>query len=1193
MANSKISKAFKAAVVSSVLVASPVPLSNVATASYASSSQLSRRERLKNALEDAINKTTDQTLLAELNATLTQVKNLRANDLKPLEKTVSDLVKQVNQQQNPQVLPETPAVQQTSAETQPETGDNQHSTLQAPDVLTTAPPSIPETVTTAEQPAEEDQNEVQQPENEQLDISEVPMENSGENSANRSPFNLFDSPSSGSIVHYSIDNSSDDTLPTGSPIKGNPNNSILYPSENSQEGIPSTQNNEFVSLDSNESFSKGSFNTNDIDQVGMESLDQGRQAFWTGIAQYTESEYEENSNDMPQSQVPAEPQTPAEQQTSAEQHPEEEAQNEANPQTVNQQQNETPAAEDNNQQFKDLQIPRSKSLNNLHDKEETQNEQDLSKFLDEYKGVEQDVAALRRSIQNEMVQMGIPVETPVDKIAEEEDDASSPPPANDENIEIVEEEEDTSNEEANRQFVPVPRDTYNGLENDIEFLRSSLQNLIDRPRPGRELPKTPVAQHPEEEAHNEAVEKDERIRQLEAQVQALQEQLAEAQQNTDALNEVNEHFENYITENIGDMAQLQNDIGNTIITYRNELDQLEQDHRLHQQTVTTENQQQNENAKPNQPAVNNEQPAETKTYANAAIQTKGLDENLNELQEGLTAARQTADKAAKQKDQLEEQVKQLQEELDEAEKKVKEAAEAEERAKEAAEKNAQLETRVQRLKEQLTEANKKINNLTAQNTFSEIVIKSKAECLEAQSKAKREADLKIQTLQKELNETRNSYLHSKGEANYHKQTANTLSAQNVDLYVKIKELEEQLKAATQGDSAEVEELQARIKELEEQLNTATQNGNAQLQQITELTNNIQCLNAQIQNLQNRTGQPQNNEQTDTVPGSQTLPPTEENSEDNQIEAQPAEAEQPAEEDQNEAKQQDEDQENKQSDNEDDFSPKKPKNKDKVDFFEEEEDNNQAEDFRKEDEDGGNNDEQQDEALVVQQAENPENQQSDENSNDEDGGDNDEQQEKYEVEDDNEELKSDKGTTSDDDSNSSSYSYDSNSEDGSDKDGSDKDEQHNEPNSQPVNNGQPPETPAETQPAAARNQPQNTTAQGGFWARSVNSLMGTVASFRNSYRAFLQPVSLGQQSNTNTNQQHGNDSNNKDNSPAPTPTGAPAPTGAPDPNPKQTAAPKPPTIDDSQNQYLEQHPFIKFLCAFCTLFTFSLFSSNSK
>ena len=54
-----------------------------------------------------------------------------------------------------------------------------------------------------------------------------------------------------------------------------------------------------------------------------------------------------------------------------------------------------------------------------------------------------------------------------------------------------------------------------------------------------------------------------------------------------------------------------------------------------------------------------------------------------------------------------------------------------------------------------------------------------------------------------------------------------------------------------------------------------------------------------------------------------------------------------------------------------------------------------------------------------------------------------------------------------------------------------------------------------------------------------------------------------------------------------------PTPAPSSKSKQTAAPKSTNIDDSQNQYLEQHPFIKFLCAFFTLCTFSLFFGNSK
>lgn len=1027
MANSKISKAFKAAVVSSVLVASPVPLSNVATASVQQStpnSSLTRRERLKKALEDAINKTTDQKLLAELNAMLNDVNSFRASALTPLEEPVSRLVERVNQQQNPQVLPETPA--------------------------------------------------------EQLDVTNAQPVDQNVNSENQPLVPLFDPLNSSEVSEYnSFD--SDNNIPTGSPInqqKGKLNNSILYQPENSQEGIPSTQNNEFVSLDSNESFSKGSFNTNDIDQVGMESLDQGRQAFWTGIAQYTESEYGENSNDMPQPQVPAEQQTvttenqqqdqvSAEQQSQvpAEQHNEEEAQNEA-PVELHPEEEAQNENQENQQQLDEIEEEDTSN--------EEANKQIISVPANVYNGLENDIESLRSSIQNDMRQMGISVETPVDKIAEEEDDASSPPPANDENIEIEEEEEDTSSS-----------------------------------------PPSTVGEN-------------ERIRQLEALVQELREQLAEAQQNTGVLNEVNEHFENYITENIGDMAQLQNDIGNTIITYRNELDQSEQD-----QTVTTENQQQNENAKPNQPDEN-------KTYANTDTQTEGK-----------------AEEAAEQKAQYEEQVKQLQEELDEAEKKVKEAAEAEERAKEAAEQNAQLEARVQRLKEQLTEANKKINNLTAQNTFSEIVIKSKAECLEEQNKAKREADLKIQTLQKELdeakkkldaaeeakqraelsakakeekaknmanekesslkneiqqlkeqlNETRNSYLHSKGEANHHKQTADTLFAQNVDLNVKIKELEEKLKAATQGDSAEVEALKKEINELKEQLNTLSQEA---VQLHTQLSN----ANARIAQLQN--------EQTE-VPGSQPLPPTVVDSEDEPNEAQPAEAEQPAEEDQNEANQQPEE---------------------------------------------NQNEVQQPETTKNQQQEEHEVENDDKDGSNEDGSDNDDQQEKNEVENDNEETKSDKGNTSEDDSNSSSYSNDS-SDEGKSK--------------------HPTEASVVLQPVTARNQPQNTTtAQGGFWARSVNSLMGTVASFRNSYRAFLQPVSLGQQSDTNTNQQHSNDSNdsnNKGNSPTSTSTPTPIP------DPKQTAAPKPPTIDDSQNQYLEQHPFIRFLIAFFTFF--SLFGSNSK
>ncbi len=338
MANSKISKAFKAALVSSVLVASPVPLSNVATASYGDQQQPNRRDRFLSALQSALEKATaasDENLIKELKDLIDKVgdsQKTKANQLSKLESTVNDLVERANGSAQPPA----PVVQQ------PENGDNQYFTSPESDIFINALPPRPETVQPAEAPVVQQpqvpaepqpENNAQPAENGGLDNSEVIMENEetpSETTANQPPsFNFFDSPSSGSIAHYSIDNSSNDSLPTGSPINSNRANSILYHSEDSAESL-AVSNDQLpetpAELNTEESSgSKSSFTTNTI-----EELSDGKN--YEEIISRTDQHYEmyiTSLNDSPLT-------NPADQQ------PEEETQNEPELQDQVDTQNEIP-----------------------------------------------------------------------------------------------------------------------------------------------------------------------------------------------------------------------------------------------------------------------------------------------------------------------------------------------------------------------------------------------------------------------------------------------------------------------------------------------------------------------------------------------------------------------------------------------------------------------------------------------------------------------------------------------------------------------------------------------------------------------------------------------------------------------------------------------------------------------------------
>lgn len=661
MANSKISKAFKAALVSSVLVASPVPLSNVATASYGDQQQPNRRDRFLSALQSALKKATaasDEDLIKELKDLIDKVgdsKKTKASQLSKLESTVNDLVERADCSAQPPA----PVVQQ------PENGDNQYFTSPESDIFINALPPRPETVQPAEAPVVQQpqvpaepqpENNAQPAENGGLDNSEVIMENEetpSETTANQPPsFNFFDSPSSGSIAHYSIDNSSNDSLPTGSPINSNRANSILYHSEGSAESL-AVSNDQLpetpAELNTEESSgSKSSFTTNTI-----EELSDGKN--YEEIISRTDQHYEmyiTSLNDSPLT-------NPADQQ------PEEETQNE-------------PPVE----------------LQAENTEEETQNEPELQDQVD---------------TQNE-----IPVQ-----------------PAN----EIIEEEEDSSSS---------PTSAFN--ENADE-------------------------QHNEEEAPNETVEDEERDEQripLEEQVRQLREQLNAAHQEISGLRAQNEALQNYAIEFNNVCEDSTADIDRVMAMAGEIFPSL-----VHQQ-----------------PASPVAEQNENNTYRNLNTQTD------------VTAEQQ-----------------------------------------------AQLEARVQRLQEQLTEANKKINNLTAQNTYSEIVIKSKTECLEEQNKAKLEADLKIQTLQKELDEAKKK-LDAAEEAK-----------QRAELSAKAKE-EEAKNMANKKESSlknEIQKLKDQINALQEQLNEATQNE----QQINDLQAQINALNLQLNQAQNNQVECQ---------GTQPLPP---------------------------------------------------------------------------------------------------------------------------------------------------------------------------------------------------------------------------------------------------------------------------------------------------------------------------------
>ena len=338
MANSKISKAFKAALVSSVLVASPVPLSNVSTASYGDQQQPNRRDRFLSALQSALKKATaasDEDLIKELKDLIDKVgdsKKTKASQLSKLESTVNDLVERADGSAQPPA----PVVQQ------PENGDNQYFTSPESDIFINALPPRPETVQPAEAPVVQQpqvpaepqpENNAQPAENGGLDNSEVIMENEetpSETTANQPPsFNFFDSPSSGSIAHYSIDNSSNDSLPTGSPINSNRANSILYHSEGSAESL-AVSNDQLpetpAELNTEESSgSKSSFTTNTI-----EELSDGKN--YEEIISRTDQHYEmyiTSLNDSPLT-------NPADQQ------PEEETQNEPELQDQVDTQNEIP-----------------------------------------------------------------------------------------------------------------------------------------------------------------------------------------------------------------------------------------------------------------------------------------------------------------------------------------------------------------------------------------------------------------------------------------------------------------------------------------------------------------------------------------------------------------------------------------------------------------------------------------------------------------------------------------------------------------------------------------------------------------------------------------------------------------------------------------------------------------------------------
>ncbi len=545
MANSKISKAFKAALVSSVLVASPVPLSNVATASYGDQQQPNRRERLLSALQSALEKATaasDENLIKELKDLIDKVgdsQKTKANQLSKLESTVKDLVKRANGSAQPPA----PVVQQ------PENGDNQYFTSPESDIFINALPPRPETVQPAEAPVVQQpqvpaepqpqipaelqpENNDQPAENGGLDNSEVIMENEetpSETTANQSPsFNFFDSPSSGSIAHYSIDNSSNDSLPTGSPINSNRANSILYHSEGSAESLavsndqlPETpaELNPEESSGSNTDFTENDIKDLSIDKEGEELEVHAEIDFLRYDRHF--GTMENQPNDSPLT-------NPADQQ------PEEETQNE-------------PHVE----------------LQAENTEEETQNEPELQDQVD---------------TQNE-----IPVQ-PANEIIEEEDSSSSPTSAFNENADEQHNEEEAPNEtvedeERDEQRIPLEeqvrqlREQLNAAHQEIDDLRAQneeLQNYaiecnnacedatadVDHataivreifPSLVHQQPASPVAEQNENNTYqNSNTQTDvtaEQQAQLEARVQRLQEQLTEANKKINNLNAKNTDLE--------------------------------------------------------------------------------------------------------------------------------------------------------------------------------------------------------------------------------------------------------------------------------------------------------------------------------------------------------------------------------------------------------------------------------------------------------------------------------------------------------------------------------------------------------------------------------------------------------------------------------------------------------------------------
>ncbi len=476
MANSKISKAFKAALVSSVLVASPVPLSNVATASYGDQQQPNRRDRFLSALQAALKKATaasDEDLIKELKDLIDKVgdsKKTKASQLSKLESTVNDLVERANGSAQPPA----PVVQQPQipAELQPENND---------------------------QPAE----------NGGLDNSEVIMENEetpSETTANQSPsFNFFDSPSSGSIAHYSIDNSSNDSLPTGSPINSNRANSILYHSEDSAESL-AVSNDQLpetpAELNTEESSgSKSSFTTNTI-----EELSDGKN--YEEIISRTDQHYEmyiTSLNDSPLT-------NPADQQ------PEEETQNEPELQDQVDTQNEIPVQPANEiiEEEEDSSSSPTSALNEnadeQHNEEEAPNETVEDEERDEQRiPLEEQVRQLREQLN---------------AAYQEIDDLRA------------------QNEELQNYAIEcndVCEDATADVDHATAIVREIFPSLV------HQQPASPVAEQNENNTYrNLNTQTDvtaEQQAQLEARVQGLQEQLTEANKKINNLNAKNTDLE--------------------------------------------------------------------------------------------------------------------------------------------------------------------------------------------------------------------------------------------------------------------------------------------------------------------------------------------------------------------------------------------------------------------------------------------------------------------------------------------------------------------------------------------------------------------------------------------------------------------------------------------------------------------------